>query len=58
VTVDVPEAAPGASQTLTATVGGSGPLWLMVDDRTGSNRPGWLPQGAQSLVLDEVAVGL
>ncbi len=55
--VDIPDAPFGAAQTLTATVSGSGPLWLAVDDRTGANRPGWLPGPPQALLLDEVVVG-
>lgn len=55
--VDIPEAPFGAAQTLTATVSGTGPLWLAVEDRTSANRPGWLPAQAQALLLDEVVVG-
>lgn len=55
--VDIPEAPFGAAQTVTATVPGSGALWLAVEDRTSANRPGWLPAQAQALVIDEVVVG-
>ena len=55
--VDIPAAPIGAAQTVTATVPGSGALWLAVEDRTASNRPGWLPAQAQTLALDEVVVG-
>jgi hypothetical protein len=55
--VDIPEAPFGAAQTVTATVAGTGALWLAVEDRTSANRPGWLPGPPQALLLDEVLVG-
>lgn len=54
--VDIPEAPFGAAQTLSATVSGSGGLWLAIDDRTAHNRPGWLPGPPQALEIDEVVV--